>query len=709
MLAKFEDDYKYRCDVYEIFKSLMVPQHIVALTYNSILGLLWRSICGKRKDIHRDQLVAMLSQTLNTMTTNAASKIDAEIVRVWVEKSYNSKESILAAIAEVKEQVPALVLTLDRKMIRTDLLEITRSCSPQTIRNVMSLLNHLTVVTDLENLPENYLPLNMDDSDLFQCLPHLLAEGLIFSLRPAAIIAMLCILSKNSILQARATEFLTSIKGKWIDLEQTENYAYSLSKICIQLLEFFTEEEKAFFKKLYIVGGIKINASTRITIEQPFTPTVKTVRHDTKIRCRTCNNFRSTTLYPDVGTSCCALCLPQNNLQNLPEPCSKEMSHLVQCKTCSCLYAIVEYDKLCSSPKCYYCRDLGRDAPYRRCTGCQNKYVHYDSTESKSGEEYTFLCAECQHSENNQATTTSQISMSTLINENKAILFKYLNINVNDDIDIFSREWSLFKLRDKVELLRTKNINSTPQSTSTVVLIYRNRLIFNPATVFRQIRSWIRSGKSEMVTCYICCDDLPRDKMNDTCGNKLCHAESCAECLTKWYEVVQPGSIVLIAHLSCPFCKHTPSGKTLKRYNKQACTILRSDKKNDYDEHWYYAWCLNCYKIKKAQEKVCMADGEIPQLNDFVCDECEEKRKDHSAPLDVKYCPGINQTTKKVCGVAISKNGGCNHITCNACNSHWCWLCVEIYVDTYAHLMAAHGNYGFEIGVYENFEDDYYD
>ncbi|CAF1202223.1 unnamed protein product [Rotaria sp. Silwood1] len=716
MLAKFENDDQYKSVVYETFNSLMVPQHIVALTYNSVLGLLWRSVCGKRKDTQRDQLVAMLSKTLNTMASDTTLKTDADIVRAWVEESYNSKESILATIAQVKEHVPALVLTMDRKMNRTELLEITRSCSPQTIRNVMSLLNHLTVVNDLENLPENYLPLNMNDDDLFQLLPHLLAEGLIFSLRPAAIIAMLCVLSKNGILEERATQFLTSIKSKWIDLEQTENYTYSLCKICVQLLQFFTEEEQSFFKKLYIVGGLKINATTRINIEQPFTPTVKAIHHDTKIRCRTCNILRSTTLYPDVAKSSCALCLPQNDLQNLPEPCSGEMSHLVECKKCSCLYAIVQYEKLSSSPKCYYCRELGRDAPYRRCTGCQNKYVHYDSTEPipKPGEEYTFLCAECQHSANNRATSSGEISMSALINENKKTLFKYLNINVKDDIDIFSRDWSLFKLRDKVELLRSKIVNSTPQSTSSVALTYKNKLIFDPAAVFRQIRSWIRSGKSEMATCYICCDDVPRDRMNATCGNKLCHAEACAECLTKWYEVVRPGGIVLIAHLSCPFCKHAPNGNILKRYNKQACTILRSDKKNDYDEHWYYGWCLDCYKTKKAQEKVCMADGEIPQLEGFVCDECDRKRKPStlsSTPIEVKYCPGRDQTTGNICGVAVSKNGGCNHITCTACHSHWCWLCVKTYgyENIYGHLMRAHGNFGFEIDLNGNFEDDYYD
>ncbi|CAF4863237.1 unnamed protein product, partial [Rotaria magnacalcarata] len=80
---------------------------------------------------------------------------------------------------------------------------------------------------------------------------------------------------------------------------------------------------------------------------------------------------------------------------------------------------------------------------------------------------------------------------------------------------------------------------------------------------FDQIQAWIQSGKSEHVTCYICCNDVPRSRIDDTCGNKSCHADACIECLTSWYEAVKPGGIVLISHLSCPFCKQAPNGKIL--------------------------------------------------------------------------------------------------------------------------------------------------
>ncbi|CAF3950520.1 unnamed protein product, partial [Rotaria sordida] len=687
MLNKFEKDDPYKCLVYEILESLMIPQHILALTSNTILGLLWRVVCKQKKDHRTDQLIKALSQTLNTMSLNPSLSADTAIIRAWIEESYNSKEEIMDRIAEIKEHVPAIVLTLDKKMTRNELLEITRSCNSDVLRTVMKLLNHLTIVTNKSNLPENYLPLNLNDNEIFELLPHLLAEGLKFSLRPAAIMAMLCVLSKNAILQERAIRFLVEIKDKWIDFELPENNAYAFSKICVKLPEFFTEDEYLHLKKLHILGGLKINAATHITIQQPFSPKVKEIHHDIKIQCKSCNIIRSTTLFPDVGKSCCALCLPIYNLKDIPEPCTNDYSHLAECSKCACLYAVVQYEKLVfSAAKCHYCRKESRVAPYRRCTVCQNKYVHYDSTETKPnfGEEYTFICAECQHATTSKTIVNVEIDISTLMDQNKKQLYKYLNIKVKDDTNIFSNELSLFKLKDIIEIEHTKDV-----SISSLPLINHQKPILNPTVVYDQIMTWIQSGQCERVTCYICCNDVARAQIDDTCGNKLCCAEACTECLTSWYQDVKPGCIVLVTHLLCPFCKHAPNGKILKKYNKQACTILRADKRNDIDEHWYYAWCIDCYKVKKAQEKICNANGEIPMLTNFMCDDCTEIRK-NSKTKSIKYCPGLNGKNE-ICGVAISKKDGCNHITCTACYSHWCWLCIKTYGDhIYEHLTEVH-------------------
>ena len=37
----------------------------------------------------------------------------------------------------------------------------------------------------------------------------------------------------------------------------------------------------------------------------------------------------------------------------------------------------------------------------------------------------------------------------------------------------------------------------------------------------------------------------------------------------------------------------------------------------------------------------------------------------------IKRCPN------KSCNSPIMKNDGCNHMTCNNCKGHFCWLCAD--------------------------------
>ena len=37
----------------------------------------------------------------------------------------------------------------------------------------------------------------------------------------------------------------------------------------------------------------------------------------------------------------------------------------------------------------------------------------------------------------------------------------------------------------------------------------------------------------------------------------------------------------------------------------------------------------------------------------------------------LRDCPG--------CGRTIEKNGGCNHMTCRACKTEFCWICRQNY------------------------------
>uniref|UniRef100_A0A2C9JL94 RBR-type E3 ubiquitin transferase n=1 Tax=Biomphalaria glabrata TaxID=6526 RepID=A0A2C9JL94_BIOGL len=60
-----------------------------------------------------------------------------------------------------------------------------------------------------------------------------------------------------------------------------------------------------------------------------------------------------------------------------------------------------------------------------------------------------------------------------------------------------------------------------------------------------------------------------------------------------------------------------------------------------------------------------------------------------SDPKNRKLCPE--------CRAPIEKTEGCNHMTCGACRAHFCWICLETFIndsDCYKHLRNIHGSIG---------------
>jgi len=69
--------------------------------------------------------------------------------------------------------------------------------------------------------------------------------------------------------------------------------------------------------------------------------------------------------------------------------------------------------------------------------------------------------------------------------------------------------------------------------------------------------------------------------------------------------------------------------------------------------------------------------------------EGEKLFKEWMETHDVKSCPG--------CKASIEKVAGCNHMTCTQCQTHICWVCLEMFPKAegiYDHMRAAHGGIG---------------
>ena len=66
---------------------------------------------------------------------------------------------------------------------------------------------------------------------------------------------------------------------------------------------------------------------------------------------------------------------------------------------------------------------------------------------------------------------------------------------------------------------------------------------------------------------------------------------------------------------------------------------------------------------------------------------------------DIRDCPG--------CKTEVEKIDGCNHMTCVACQCHFCWVCCATFNEAsqvYEHLKAEHNGI-YDEGEYDGWED----
>jgi len=90
--------------------------------------------------------------------------------------------------------------------------------------------------------------------------------------------------------------------------------------------------------------------------------------------------------------------------------------------------------------------------------------------------------------------------------------------------------------------------------------------------------------------------------------------------------------------------------------------------------------CTTCQAINH-DENTC------EEYQDFVKDGniAFEKWKREN---DVRDCPN--------CRTPIKKTYGCNQMTCQGCNAHICWLCMETFptsAECYGHMSKVHGSF----------------
>lgn len=696
-ITRFKTDEEYKKNVINVFNNLFKPDTILALTYNDLFGKLWREIC---KD-NESQNTLSLANKLSYCCDNIESMYKDHL-RQWVDSSYNYIEEINATIDKIEKPYPCLILNIQEKdyMSRRVMQDVARtSCTTEDLNIAQRLLFQMEIAhepIDGKRPMGHYVPLNVPNHTLFKFLGHLMCPGTMLSLRPACVIAMLAYHSNNQLLMNRAKQFLNENRGKWIHMDDPEqypqSYTFQFTRLGSKLPdEFLTPLEREQIDNLQKTARIKLNKNKQFNAIVSYTPQRNEYTFDTFTQCGKCLHYQPIsmiTVYHDKPV--CTSCLwkeAKDPLEVEKNP-NVEKSIMERCKSCKCIYSIIapiqkiKYYR--SEPKCHYCRmksELsapqgftnkefsfgGPHTPYIKCVACSNKFVCPTASLQPRQD---FICAVCEKTPH-LGKREVVFTLKTLIEENPKLL-NLFGIDASSATYIF-QNLSLYKLRDKITFSEC-NMENIPITINSIDVLNKEELILN-------ILNQVDSG-SILQTCDLCFEGVEISKFASACGK--CNYQLCKTCLKNWYGDPKPGNIVLPPRLQCPFCKQKPLWSVIKLYNKHLANIM-SGGDNPFDTQWYVAWCTQCYKLKRHSERAC--SQETPYTTNFICEDCST----NNTPLNIKKCPS--------CDIITEKTSGCSHITClvPTCGAHWCWECNGEFTNAtiYRHMIQQHGGYGF--------------
>jgi hypothetical protein len=115
------------------------------------------------------------------------------------------------------------------------------------------------------------------------------------------------------------------------------------------------------------------------------------------------------------------------------------------------------------------------------------------------------------------------------------------------------------------------------------------------------------------------------------------------------------------------------------------------------------SWCLECGQQPYHDRKICQ--GPVEKLNEIFKDLEGEERE--QAMAEVRICPNKN------CQVVVYRDGGCDHLHCKQCSTHFCYRCrgtLDPDINrTYKHTCPAEVDYSSRIHATYSGGNDGYD
>jgi predicted nucleic-acid-binding Zn-ribbon protein len=347
----------------------------------------------------------------------------------------------------------------------------------------------------------------------------------------------------------------------------------------------------------------------------------------------------------------------------------------VECnrRACRAHYIVYLTESLNVKPKCHYCR-TGTEAPVLECSKCFNRVIWPEAYRTSEIEDFEcYACRSGRKTIVDMETTAKALSLEN------------------------STEWLLRNEQKIAEPLNKRSLFHTISTAGTekfcekvqvfpdcqdTKLVLNGKPLHNAPSLIKELESWVLRRRTELGTCSLCFSSRRKVDLHLACGRSGCPQRVCDTCLRGWYGLNAAGRIINTAALSCPFCRRSPTTKTLVKYGAGIHAV--ADLQNAVTDagKWIHAWCVDCGYTKRYIERVCAA-GAPAELSRWSCEDCVEgaTKKLHNS---LKDCPE--------CGVVTQKSGGCNHITCN-CGTHWCWHCGKkcSVENIYHHMNTEHG------------------
>ena len=291
---------------------------------------------------------------------------------------------------------------------------------------------------------------------------------------------------------------------------------------------------------------------------------------------------------------------------------------------------------------------------------------------------------------------------------------------------------------EKCDNLRAKHLYSLPLSPQLILVLLKGSLlklfehigkenieldvhrsslvVHGSEEVFEQAIKIISQGKLDLTfhgdnikksmnkaECPICFNELTFPQELE-CGHVFCR-----ECLTRYLKSASEHSSFPLHCLGKDAtCTHLiPLALSKKLLSRSEFEQLVESAFRSYvharPKEFYYCPTPDCPQIYRLSTDKIL---QCPSCLVHICPNCHEEQHDGEECMnvedederlfsewksknDVKACPG--------CKASIEKVAGCNHMTCSQCQTHICWVCMDVFENgsgIYSHMRAVHGGIG---------------